>query len=328
MATDDNETRGRTASGRWLSLVPVTIAVVLLALMMPHATAPEDVPLPRIDHHALAAATNDDIQRAARAQRPDQRLRDDVLAVGTALRAYQKAQSDGSTADALTEAKLRLDNALGLLLGRDADRAAAYDLLRSLRAVQLEQFLSAVKEYESTGKPTDELAELGGTFIDRMRSAGWMEGNRLVLDDAQRRAAFKTVWTALLFGAFASPLDPTLDEQRVLYGLYLLRPHPPEINRKGFEIRRASAATPAECAKIELEESLAAEMWRADKVRRLGEIDPTYPTNYALGVSLYKAGHYEESAQAFQRWLEVHPEGPWTLRARNHLKAALVAQGP
>ena len=316
------------ASGRWLALVPITVALVLLAFMMPHATPADDIPLPRIDRRALDAVTNDDKARAERARRPDQRLTGDVLAVGTALRAFQRAQTDGSPADTQADAKMRLQNSLNLLLTRDASTAAAYEDLKSLRAVQLDQFLEAVKGYEATGKPSEDLAELGGAFIERMQSAGWVAGTKILLDEPQRRAAFKTVWTAILVGNAPTPLTVTIDEQRVLYTLYIQRPHAPEGQRKGLLARREKAANADECARLDHDEALAAEMWRADKVRRLGEIDPTYPTNYALGVSYSKAGHLDDAAQVFQKWLEQHPNGPWTLRARNHLKAALVAQGP
>ena len=40
--------------GRWLALVPVTIAILMMALMMPRATVPDAVPLPTIDMRALS----------------------------------------------------------------------------------------------------------------------------------------------------------------------------------------------------------------------------------------------------------------------------------
>ena len=41
--------------GRWLALVPVTIAILMMALMMPRATVPDAVPLPTIDMRALSS---------------------------------------------------------------------------------------------------------------------------------------------------------------------------------------------------------------------------------------------------------------------------------
>ena len=40
------------------------------------------------------------------------------------------------------------------------------------------------------------------------------------------------------------------------------------------------------------------------------------------------SGRYDASAEAFRAWLDKHPDGPYSLRARNHLKAALAAYGP
>jgi len=317
-----------SASGRWLALLPVGIALVLLVFMMPHAAPADDIPLPRIDRRALEAITNDDIARAERAKRPDQRLSGDVLAVGSALRAFQRAQTDGSTADTQVDLKMQLQNALNLLLTRDADTTAAYDALKTLRALQLDQFLAAVKDYEATGKQSPELGEVAGAFIERMQSAGWLAGTKVLLDEPQRRAAFKTVWTAVLVSNAPTPLAVSVDEQRVLYTLYIVRPHAPEGQRRGFATRREKAANADECARVDHDEAISSEIWRAEKIRKLAEIDPTYPANYALGVSYAKAGHFDDAAQAFQRWLDDHPDGPWTLRARNHLKAALVAQGP
>src|SRR6187402_3652469 len=40
--------------GRWLALVPVVIGVIFLALLMPHSTTPDAVPLPSLDRRVLA----------------------------------------------------------------------------------------------------------------------------------------------------------------------------------------------------------------------------------------------------------------------------------
>ena len=46
-----------------------------------------------------------------------------------------------------------------------------------------------------------------------------------------------------------------------------------------------------------------------------------YPTE---GVARYRHRDYEASVQSFREWLMQHPDGPWTIRARNHLRAALA----
>ena len=88
-----------------------------------------------------------------------------------------------------------------------------------------------------------------------------------------------------------------------------------------------SATTPEACARANAERTKQTELWRADKIRRFGEIDPTYPTSYALGVAYYRAGRFDTSADAFATFVKEHPDGPYVLRARNHLKSALVAGG-
>lgn len=351
MSSDDNETKlpevvaraladarkgdasrsrsgsGGGPSGRWLAFVPVSIAAVMLALVMPRAAPPEEVPLPQLDSRALSRVEQDDAARAASAR--DKRLPDEVLAVGTALRLFQRAQAKATSTDEIAAARASLDHALGLLVtGGESEREAAVDRLVSLRAVQLDSFLTEVARFESTGVVSDELVDLGGAFVDRMRSAGWIDGQRVLLSNAERRATFKIVWSTIIGSGLIPKLAPTLDEQRVLYTLYLTRPHPPDAQRTSFAVQRRAAVTGEDCARVDTQERLAAEMWRADKIRKLGEIDPTYPTAYALGVAHYRAARYDQSVDAFRAWLDAHPDGPYTLRARNHLKAALAAYGP
>jgi TolA-binding protein len=54
-------------------------------------------------------------------------------------------------------------------------------------------------------------------------------------------------------------------------------------------------------------------------------LDPTYPAAYALGIAHFRRGAYPASAQAFRDWVDAHPEGPYALRAKNFLRAALAA---
>jgi hypothetical protein len=47
-----------------------------------------------------------------------------------------------------------------------------------------------------------------------------------------------------------------------------------------------------------------------------------------MGVAYYRVGRYDTSLEAFRSWIEKHPDGPLSLRARNHMKAAMAAYGP
>jgi len=310
----------KRSGGRVLALVPVAIAAIMLALMMPRATAPDVVPLPRVDARALAAIARDDDARARRAEAS--RLPTDVLAVGGAFREIEVADPSGDDV-AAADARRRLVGALSGLLPReslDADLAA-------LRALQTRHFLDALAAWERSGEVSGELKELGGRFLERAREAGWIEDRRVILDDTERRVVFKTVWNALIGVDGKAALAITLDEQRALYAFYLRHPHPAEGARGALVAARQAATTPAACAKVNLDETRQTELWRAEKIKKLGAIDATYPTGYALGVAYYRAGRFDLSADAFQSWLEKHPDGPWALRTKNHLKAALLAHG-
>lgn len=313
---------GSTGS-RWLALIPVSAAALMFLLMVPIATPPEDIPLPQVDGVALRAVVADDAARAAAARVA--RLPGDVLAVGTALRSLNKIIASGDS-EAAGPARATLADALRGLAVREP--AQVVDQLKSLRAVQLEEFLGEVARFETTGQQSPDLLELGGGFVDRMRDAGWVQDRKVLLDDAQRRAAFKLVWTAMVGGNQAPELSPSIDEQRALYTLYLARPHVPDGQRGSFEAMRRGAASPTDCQTVAAKERLASEMWRADKIKKLGEIDPAYPTSYALGVAYYRAGRYDLSMDAFRTWMDSHPDGPLALRARNHWKAAFSANGP
>lgn len=313
-AKADRERKG----GRWLALVPAAIGIVVLLLMMPRATAPDTVPLPLPNERVLADIARTDDARAASAE--TERLPSDILAVGTATRALNGAEARGADDAEMFAARQALDAALRSLARREEVAAE----LVSLRAIQLRRFLDAVARWESTGETNDDFVDLAASFVQRAADAGWTDGRRVLLTETERRVMFKTVWNVLT-GLDAVPeAAVTVDEQRALYRLYLQRPHPPESRRLALESQRRAATTPEACARASAEERRYTELWRVEKIKKLGTIDPTYPTAYALGVAYYRAGRFELSADAFTAYIGQHPDGPYALRAKNHLKAALA----
>lgn len=322
--------RGRTGPGeasppkpkesRALALVPVGVCLVFLLLLMPRATKPDSVPLPDVDERVVDAVVHDDHARAVRARA--ERLPPDVLAVGTAFRAVQAADARHADEEAQMNARTELREALRVVLAR---KDSVPELV-SLRAVQLEAFLAEVQRFESTGATSQELEELGGAFVERMRAVGWVTGDRLVPDEAQLRVAYKLMWNAVV-GDVDKALALTLDEQRVLYTLYLRHPHAPEARRAELDAERRAARDELSCERAASSERRAVEKWRSDKIRQLGRIDPSYPTDYALGVSYFRGEQYDLAVQSFRAWIDAHPDGAWSLRARNHLKAAVDASG-
>jgi len=146
------------------------------------------------------------------------------------------------------------------------------------------------------------------------------------MDEATLRVMFKLAFNAATQLEGLPDFEPTLDELRVLYTFYLQHPHAPDKARAQLDQHRKTAHTEKECKLIDASERLAAETWRLEKIEKLEKIDPAYPTAYARGVQLFRLDRYGDSARAFETWLDAHPDGPFTLRARNHLRAALRAK--
>jgi TolA-binding protein len=309
----------RDNRGRWLALVPVSIALIGYSLFVPRATEPQAVPLPYVDTGALGATEKRDDALAAEAEA--NRLPTDVLAVGSALRAMNLLMTTSPKDEEINAARLTLDNAIRAA----SERSDALEKFLALRAIQLKKFLDEVERYEKTGEVTKELSEVGGGFVARNTAVGWIEGKRVHLTSSQRRVAYKMVWNAMTNLDRSPTFAPTIDEQRSLYALYLTRPHAPEQRRAEFDAERKAAKNPADCQRAAFNERRAVELWRAEKIQRLGQIDPGYPTAYALGVAYYRAGRFDLSSDAFRAYIDAHPDGPFVVRARNHLKAALDA---
>lgn len=321
----DRKEEGRKGD-RLLALVPVTAFVFMAALLLPRTAPPGDVPVPMPDGRALASVEREDTERVASAKAA--RLPGDVLALGSAIRAFNALSTKPSSELEILKARHDLDDAMRAFTepADASQRERAVSDVLTLRAVQLDAFLHEVEMFEKTGEISDDLRELGGTFVERMRDAGWVtDDHHVLLSPSQRRVAFKQVWNAVVGVDGAERFRPTLDEQRSLYALYLAHPHPPEFQREAFDAQRRAATTKAACERAEADVRRATELWRIDKIKRLGAIDPTYPTSYALGAAYFRAGRYDLSIEAYRSWLDAHPEGPYALRARNHLRAALAA---
>jgi hypothetical protein len=294
--------------------------------LFPRAAPPENVPLPQVDARVIARVVDDDRARAARVARDP--LPSDVRELGSDIRELNRREAKGADASAIALARNAIDRAVPAVL-RDHGAAALLDL----RAAQLEAFLTAVRRYEeagSAGQPGDELAELAGSFVPRMNDAGWCDAatHRCLLDEDERRVAFKVTWNGVAGVGARTELAPTVDEMRVLYTFYLLHPHVGEREKGIVAAARAAATTskdPVACFSAAERERAALEAWRLDKVNRLGAIDHDYPLAFARGVVQYRMGKFEASAASFQTWLDAHPDGAFALRARNHLKAAIEA---
>jgi len=306
--------------GRALALIPVSVALLLAALMLPHAVPPRDVPLPDVDAEALdAVRVRDDARALAAAATP---LPTPVRAFGEAIRSFNVAEASD------------LPETPWEVLRSDVDRtrkeamATGVGPLLDLRAAQMKKFLDGLRDWRKTGTASPEFEAVAGAFLRRMKAAGWAHERDLDLSDSELRVMYKLKWNAVARFEELPGFEPSLDEVRELYTFYLTHPHAPEGTRATIDAARKHARTEADCEALAAGEAMAGESWRLEKIERLGRLDPGYPLDFARGVALYRAGNYEGSARAFDAWLQQHPDGPWTLRARNHLRAALAEATP
>ena len=277
---------------RWEGIGVVAFVVGLMvmaaALAVPRATEPDVLPLPLPDRGVLRRVKlrSDGLAREAR----EKGLSYDVRAVGEAIRrcGRETVAGQGVPDKVIGEVLLTVRMAL--------DRKSEAGLLRLL-ALQTELFVDATHAFESSGKPSMELQELGGDFVSMAKQSGWLEGRTLVLDDDERASLFRLRWTELTGLRSVALFSPTLDEYRAYYALYLR-------NLRGADSARSERAFSV--------------------VRALEKRDPSYPGAFARGVLFYRAGLFQEAADAFGAHLALHPDGPWALRARNHVLQALA----
>jgi hypothetical protein len=315
---DDPNRRRELRDAMWLALVPVGVALVLGVLLLPRRAPPESVPLPVPDARLLAQAEAADHALAEHAR--GVALPGPVRALGSAIRDFHTLEARSAADRDLYEAKRAVGAALVDALG------GGIDLLRELRAVQLEGFLAEMRRFEATGVQSPELEALAGGFVRSLTAEGWCDDHAVAPGESALRTMFKQMWNAFLGLEGRAELSPTLDEQRALYAFYLSHPHPPKTMRDALSAARRGARDAAACAAIEEAARGAVEAWRIERIGRLAAIDPAYPVDYARGVASYRRGDFGASAQSFRKWLREHPVGPLALRAQNFLRAAADAE--
>ena len=314
---EDEKDQAKGRSSVLLALVPLGVALAFGPLVLPRSAPPDTLPLPVVDASAFEARAAADRAMADRVRA--EALPDDVRALGSAIREFHALEAHDAPGSELQTARVKVDETL-----QAAGAKGGIDALVRLRASQLEGFLAEVHAFETTGKESDELGALGGSFVRRMRREGWVRDHAVLLGEGERRVVFKLMWNAFLGLEGRAELTPTLDEMRVLYRFYLRHPHASDAKRDAVAAARRGAIEKKQCDAIELGERLAIEEWRLERVNKLAAIDPTYPGAYARGVIQYRRGNYAAAADAFRDWLRDHPSGPWSKRAEGHLRAALA----
>lgn len=280
----------RHLEGWQLGVVSVGIALIGALVAVPRAAAPDVLPRPAVDYPEVARELRAEAERAREAEQKI--LPYDVRAAGELMRRY----GDAAAADEPG----RADRELRALRGRsDVARGRAGDkLLLRLRAVQSQLFQHALRHWEATGAVDDDLRQLGGDFLRKARKSGWVAPpHRLLMSRAERAVLYRIRWSGLTGLLETYPFSPSLDDWRVYYGFLLRHPEGDDDHTR-------------------LDNQLS-------YVNVLEKHDPSYPSDLARGVLLYRLGQYPAAATALRAHLQKHPDGAWTLRARNYLAAAL-----
>lgn len=289
---------GRHLEGWQPGLVAVVLAGSVALLAVPRSVPPSDLPMPLVEPARLREIERADEVAARSAERHE--LDPDVRALGSLLRAFGRAEASGD------EPKLiHLRSEIASASARA--RVQGEGPLLELRAFQLRAFLREVRRFAVTGEASAELVELGGTFADMLRRNGWCEGSgRCVLrmDEAALRASFKRRWCEIS-GLSGGALDLAKDEQRALSRF--LFAHPPRARDDVGASRRDGSES----------------AFLLRKIDELAALDPSYPRDLARGIVHFRKGDSRRAAAFFATYLEASPDGPWSLRAQNYLRAAL-----
>jgi hypothetical protein len=282
--------QGRRSKWEGIGVVGFVVALSVLAALLaaPRAAKPDVLPLPIPDRAVLRRVNARTAELAQEAQTSG--LSFDVRAVGEAIRNCGAETVEGKGVSEAVLGQVRMT------VRRAREKKNERGLL-GLLALQTRLFIDATHAFEKSGTASTDLRELGGDFIWMAKQNGWLDGRHIVLDDDERAAIFRMRWTELTALRSEAAFSPTLDEYRAYYALYL-RPGG-TASREGGE--RAFSV-----------------------VRALEKRDPSYPAAFARGVLLYRAGSFDEAADAFRAHLALHPDGPWTLRAKNHVLLALA----
>ena len=274
-----------------------------VALGVPRAVEPREIPAPMLDAAAIGAgmARDDGLARQAETQVLDV----DVRAVGTEVRLYNVLAAEHRDQDLALARRRLLEATARALQGREAE-------LLALRAYQMREFIVELRAWQRSGVQSRALRELGGDFLSAMQRNGWCEGpeRTLLLDERVLRVLYKKRWNDIT-GADAGAFALGLEEERLRFGFFLRHPW----------VERGSPGMQGPVDELR---------WRTERERarlisidKLGQIDPSYPADLARGVVLYRLQLFAPAAQAFRRHLERSADGPYTLYAQNYLKAAL-----
>lgn len=276
-------------------VIAVSLAALGLVLGVPRPVLPPDFPLPIPDGRRLAEIMSRDQIQAARLAQTSEAERSgnsfELRQLGQTLRQYNEADVVGEQSTLAELRPLLLRGAFNLY------QSSGPESLLQLRAYQQQIFLRELTLWEATGKESEELKQVGGGFLRTLSSGNWVLPPRVIrLDVYVRAALFKRRFAEVLGLQRRPEFALSIDENRVLFAFLLAYPPGSPENIWNFRMR---------------------------KLEELAAVDPEYPQKLARGVALLRMGQGAAAVVELRDHLARHPDGPYTLRARNFLAAAL-----
>lgn len=286
----------RVVEGWELGAITVGLVLATALLAVPRAAPPGLFPVPLVDVAEARSARERLAALADRAEREG--LPFETRAVGDGVRRLGLVLAGGPGDP----------EHLQRLIGERVQVAMAAgqgEPLLRLRAVQARLFVKAVRGHVWGGKPSDDLAALGGDFLRRAPQNGWLDADGCLASDAELETLYARRWAEFTGLRDEPRFKPTLGEARRYFRFLLLYPE-----------HRASADASHERATRRLR-----------YVEALAHYDTEYPIALARGSLLGELGVRGESAQALSGQLARPGGSQWNLRARNYLLHAASGQG-
>ncbi len=272
-----------------LGLGVVLAAALTATLSVPRPVTPELIPPPHIDRREQERTGEREKNRASAGRAG---LPREIRAVGEAFRQLGRTAFGGEAGVDPYRNQLRR-------LAAEAVTRYGAEKVLELRALQTELFVAALAP--ASGSPPAELRELGGNFYAAGLERGWFNGGPLAADASEAATVFRIYWSEALGLGQEHPYGPSLNEWRVYYRFLLAQPLSTGAQRSG-DVRR-----------------------KLSYVAALSHHDPDFFARFARGVLFFQAEDYVAAASEFEAHLENNPDGPWSLRAKNHLAACGAA---
>jgi hypothetical protein len=305
----------RHLKGWQAGLVAVSVAWLGVLLVIPRAAPPDHLPLPRVSPNERAALLSGLHDRARRAEAGE--LHPTARALGETIRRLGRYEHDRDRFEAL-EMHRRIE-----VESIDALRASPASL-PVLRAYQALRFVSAVRRWEATGVEDDDLIELGGDLVQMLRDHAWVEeharGRRVLPDDLALAVLHERRFNAVLERDHPLlAIDPVAERAWLAFAMR----HPPrfaeQLDRDGAD--GAKSTLDARAARREA--PVGGDSFVLRKLPDAAALVPGYPLDFARGIVWMRLGRWEPAAEAFAMYLDASPGGPFSLRARNHMRACL-----